>query len=212
MNPNVNAIGEAFDVWDTGNDNTDIEATILLDNSGSMYGLMETVCEQAWIIKRGIESINGSVSVYSFNSESKIVYESGERAKPSAYRSVKNGGWTNPYRALIEAERTLKASTKPNKLFFAITDGQWEKTDECNAVIKRMKEAGVLTCVVFLSNDSTAVQDLMARARSGEEGVKEYLVSLTHGAHIFKSVSEPKHSLALANEIIKNTLNGKKVA
>lgn len=212
MNPDVNSIGEAFDVWDTGNDNTDIEATILLDNSGSMYGLMETVCEQAWIIKRGIESINGSVSVYSFNSESKIVYESGERAKPSAYRSVKNGGWTNPYRALIEAERTLKASTKPNKLFFAITDGQWEKTDECNAVIKRMKEAGVLTCVVFLSNDSTAVQDLMARARSGEEGVKEYLVSLTHGAHIFKSVSEPKHSLALANEIIKNTLNGKKVA
>ena len=212
MNPNVNAIGEAFDVWDTGNDNTDIEATILIDNSGSMYGLMETVCEQAWIIKRGIESINGNVSVYSFNSESKIVYESGERAKPSAYRSVKNGGWTNPYRALIEAERTLKASTKPNKLFFAITDGQWEKTDECNSVIKRMKEAGVLTCVVFLSNDSTAVQDLMARARSGEEGVKEYLVSLTHGAHIFKSVSEPKHSLALANEIIKNTLNGKKVA
>jgi hypothetical protein len=212
MNPDVNAIGEAFDVWDTGNDNTEIEATILIDNSGSMWGLMSTVCEQAWIIKRGIESIDGSVSVYSFNSDSKVVYESNEKAKPNAYRYVPNTGWTNPYRALIEAERTLKASSKPNKLFFAITDGQWSDDKDCNEVIKRMKEAGILTVVVYLSNDSDSLHDFMIRAREGDENAKAYLTTLNHGAHIFKSVSEPKHSLALANEIIKNTLNGKKVA
>ncbi len=212
MNPDVNAIGEAFDVWDTGNDNTEIEATILIDNSGSMWGLMSTVCEQAWIIKRGIESIDGSVSVYSFNSDSKVVYESNEKAKPNVYRYVSNTGWTNPYRALIEAERTLKASSKPNKLFFAITDGQWSDDKDCNDVIKRMKEAGILTVVVYLSNDSDSLHDIMLRAREGEEQAKAYLASLNHGAHIFKSVSEPKHSLALANEIIKSTLNGKKVA
>jgi hypothetical protein len=212
MNPDVNAIGEAFDVWDTGNDNTEIEATILIDNSGSMWGLMSTVCEQAWIIKRGIESIDGSVSVYSFNSESKVVYESNEKAKPNAYRYVPNTGWTNPYRALIEAERALKASSKPNKLFFAITDGQWSDDKDCNEVIKRMKEAGILTVVVYLSNDSDSLHDIMLRARNGEEQAKAYLTSLNHGAHIFKSVSEPKDSLALANDIIKNTLNGKKVA
>jgi hypothetical protein len=212
MNPDVNAIGEMFDVWDTGNENTEIEATILIDNSGSMWGLMSTVCEQAWIIKRGIESINGSVSVYSFNSESKIVYENNEKAKPNAYRYVGNTGWTNPYRALIEAERTLKASDKPNKLFFAITDGQWSGDSDCNAVIKRMKEAGILTVVVYLSNDSESLHDIMLRARNGEEQAKDYMKSLNHEAHIFKAVSEPKHSLALANEIIKNTLNGRKVA
>ena len=212
MNPDVNAIGEAFDVWDTGNDNTEIEATILIDNSGSMWGLMSTVCEQAWIIKRGIESIDGSVSVYSFNSDSKVVYESNEKAKPNVYRYVPNTGWTNPYRALIEAERTLKASSKPNKLFFAITDGQWSDDKDCNDVIKRMKEAGILTVVVYLSNDSDSLHGFMLRAREGDESAKAYLTSLNHGAHIFKSVSEPKDSLALANEIIKNTLNGKKVA
>ena len=212
MNPDVNAIGEAFDVWDTGNDNTEIEATILIDNSGSMWGLMSTVCEQAWIIKRGIESIDGSVSVYSFNSDSKVVYESNEKAKPNVYRYVPNTGWTNPYRALIEAERTLKASSKPNKLFFAITDGQWSDDKDCNDVIKRMKEAGILTVVVYLSNDSDSLHDFMLRAREGDESAKAYLTSLNHGAHIFKSVSEPKDSLALANEIIKKTLNGKKVA
>jgi hypothetical protein len=212
MNPDVNAIGEAFDVWDTGNDNTEIEATILIDNSGSMWGLMSTVCEQAWIIKRGIESIDGSVSVFSFNSDSKVVYGSNEKAKPNSYRYVPNTGWTNPYRALIEAERTLKASSKPNKLFFAITDGQWSDDKDCNEVIKRMKEAGVLTVIVYLSNDSENMKDLMLRAREGEENAKAYIASLNHGAHIFKSVSEPKHSLALANDIIKSTLNGKKVA
>ena len=212
MNPDVNAIGEAFDVWDTGNDNTEIEATILIDNSGSMWGLMSTVCEQAWIIKRGIESIDGSVSVYSFNSDSKVVYESNEKAKPNVYRYVPNTGWTNPYRALIEAERTLKASSKPNKLFFAITDGQWSDDKDCNDVIKRMKEAGILTVVVYLSNDSDSLHGFMLRAREGDESAKAYLTSLNHGAHIFKSVSEPKDSLALANEIIKKTLNGKKVA
>ena len=210
MNPDVNAIGEMFDVWDTGNENTEIEATILIDNSGSMWGLMETVCEQAWIIKRGIESIHGSVSVYSFNSESKIVYENNEKAKPNAYRYVGNTGWTNPYRALIEAERTLKASNKPNKLFFAITDGQWSDDVNCNAVIKRMKEAGILTVVVYLSNDSQGIHDLMLSARNGDEQAKAYMTMLNHNADIFKAVSEPKHSLALANEIIKNTLNGKK--
>lgn len=210
MNPDVNAIGEAFDVWDTGNDNTEIEATILIDNSGSMWGLMSDVCEQAWIIKRGIESIDGSVSVYSFNSDSKVIYESNEKAKPNVYRYVRNTGWTNPYRALIEAERTLKASSKPNKLFFAITDGQWSEDKDCNEVIKRMKEAGILTVVVYLSNDSDSLHDLMLSANSGDAQAKAYLASLNHGAHIFKSVSEPKHSLALANEIIKNTLNGKK--
>lgn len=212
MNPDVNAIGEAFDVWDTGNDNTDIEATILIDNSGSMWGLMSTVCEQAWIIKRGIESINGSVTVYSFNGESKGLYESNEKANPNEYRYVPNSGWTNPLRALIEAERALKASTKPNKILFAITDGQWENDTDCNAVIKRMKQAGVMTCIVYLSNDSEGLHDIMTRARNGEEQAKTYMAMLHHGADIFKAVSEPKHSLALADEIIKTTLRGRKVA
>jgi hypothetical protein len=75
-----------------------------------------------------------------------------------------------------------------------------------------MKEAGVLTVIVYLSNDSENMKDLMLRAREGEENAKAYIASLNHGAHIFKSVSEPKHSLALANDIIKSTLNGKKVA
>lgn len=212
MNPDVNAIGEAFDVWDTGNDNTDIEATILIDHSGSMWGLMSAVCEQAWIIKRGIESINGSVSVFTFNGESRLMYGSHEKATPSHYRHVANSGWTNPLRALIESERALKISTKPNKLFFAITDGQWENDTDCNAVIKRMKEAGILTCIVYLSNDDEGLHDLMTRARNGENEAKEHLLKLNHGADIFKSVSEPKHSLALADEIIKNSLKRKKVA
>ena len=214
MNPDVNSINEAFDVWNTGNDNTEIEACVLLDNSGSMWGLMRTVCEQAWIIKRGIESINGSVSVYNFSSDSKQVYHSDERAKPNALRFVQANGWTNPYRGLVEAERVMKATDKPNKIMFIVTDGQWENATECNAIIKRMKDSGVIVAVVYLSNGLEGIQEYMRLAKQGDEQARVFINSLNHGADIFKAVSEPKHTLELANDIVKSTItnNRKRVA
>ena len=207
MNPDINAIGEMFDVWDTGNDNTDIEASILIDNSGSMGSLMREVCEQAWIIKRGIESINGNVSVLSFNSECKIVYEKSERAKPNTIRHIQSGSFTNPYRALLESERSLKASSKPNKIFFAITDGQWDNDDKCNAVIKRMKDAGILTCVVFLTNGyDDYVKEITIKARQGDKDAIASLKTFAHGADVFRAVAKAKDTLTLATDIVKNTL------
>lgn len=213
MNPDVNSINEMFDVWDTGSDNTEIEASILIDNSGSMWGLMTTVCEQAWIIKRGVESIDGSVSVYNFNSESKIVYERDEKAKPNVYRYVPNTGWTNPYRALVETERTMTMTNKPNKLVFIITDGQWEKATDCDKIIKRMRDNGVFVVVVYLSNELQYVHELMANSKAGDAEATAYLKSLNHGADLFKAVSEPKHTLELANALVKTTLKStRKVA
>lgn len=213
MNPDVNTINEMFDVWDTGSDSTEIEASILIDNSGSMWGLMNTVCEQAWIIKRGIESIDGSVSVYNFNSVSKVVYEPTEKANPKTYRYVQNTGWTNPYRALVETERTMNATDKANRVVFIITDGQWEKTQECDTIIKRMKDKGILIVVVYLTNGLEGIKEYTQRAKDGDEGAIQYLKSLNHNADVFKAVSEPKHTLELANEIVKNVLKStRKVA
>jgi len=214
MSPDVNAIGEMFDVWNTGNDNTEIEACVLIDNSGSMWGQMRTVCEQAWIIKRGIESINGSVTVLSFNHESKIIYESDEKAKPNSFRYVPNTGWTNPYRGLMESERILKATEKPNKILFIVTDGTWENRADNDKVIKRMKDNGVLTVVVYLSNGMESMADVLREVRNGNEYWIRTLKELAHGADIFKHVSEPKHTLALANEVVKATItnNRKRVA
>ena len=203
MTPDVNAIGQMFDVWDTGNENTDIEAVILLDNSGSMGGYMNEVCEKAWIIKRGIETIDGSVTVYNFHTYSELLYDKKDKAKPRHHRSVHATGSTNPMTALVEAERTLTNTDKHIKMLFIVTDGEWENTDECDSIIKRLNDKGVLTCVVFMG-DYKQVQDLMNEAKQGNEQARYYIKRLRHNASIFKAVAKPKDVLELAVDIVKS--------
>ena len=211
MNPDVNAIGEMFDVWDTGNDSTDIEAVILLDNSGSMGGYMNEVCQNAWVIKRGIETINGDVAVYAFDSHSTKLYERSERAKPREFRHIFSRGSTNPLRALVEAERTLSASAKPIKILFILTDGQWDNNDECDSIIKRLNDKGVMTCVVFMTN-YREYKEWLDKAKEADEAganMRDYLKSLRHNASIFRAIATPKDVLEVADDLVQSTLTRK---
>jgi hypothetical protein len=203
MTPDVNAIGQMFDVWDTGNENTDIEAVILLDNSGSMGGYMTEVCEKAWIIKRGIETIDGSVTVYNFHSYSELLYDKKDKAKPRQHRNVYATGSTNPMTALVEAERTLSTTDKHIKMLFIVTDGEWSNTEECDSIIKRLNDKGVVTCVVFMG-DYEAIGNYVAEAKGGDEWAQGYIKRLRHNASIFKAVAKPKDVLELAVDIVKS--------
>jgi len=209
MNPDVNAIGEMFDQWDIGNPNTDIEAVILMDNSGSMGGYMGAVCENAWIIKRGIENINGAVTVFAFDHESKKMYDRTERAKANTYRHIWSRGNTDPLRALIESERILNASDKPIKMLFVITDGQWYNNVESDNVISRLNNNGVVTSVVFLSN-YREWKELLESARDVNAPDYEYanrlVVELRHNAKVFRAVANPSDVLKVADDLVKSTL------
>lgn len=205
MNPDVNAISEMFDQWDIGNEATDIEAVILTDNSGSMAGYMNSVCENTWVVKRGIESINGKVTVFSFDSETEILYNAEDKAKPQTFRFVNSRGSTNPIRGIIEANRILTASKKPIKLLFIITDGEWDKDEQCNLLIKDMNNKGFLTCVVFIGEVSS-YKDLIKRSVEGEEYATKYIKKLRHNAKLFYAVSTPRDILNVATELVKSTL------
>jgi hypothetical protein len=211
MNPDVNAIGQMFDVWDIGNDNSQIEAVILIDNSSSMGGQMKGVCETSWIIKRGIESIEGSVTVYSFSHESKVIYDRKERAKPTNYRYVHSTGSTNPIEGLLEAERIFHTTTKPNKMLFVVTDGAWANEQLCDKVIRNMKHNGVLVCVVFIGYYQ-AIQEQIALAKKGDETATRYIKEITHGAHIFHAVGSTKDVLPIASEIVRTTMKERRIA
>lgn len=205
MTPNVNAIGQMFDLWETGSDNTDIESVILLDNSGSMGGYMGKVCQNAWIIKRGIEYINGSVTVFNFNSDSEMLYDRKERAKPRMYRSVHPRGSTNPLKGLLEAERTLTTTDKNIKILFIVTDGEWENNQECDNVIARLNRKGIITCVVFMG-DYKGIHNLMGEAKKGEEYAVNALARLTHKAKMFHAVTTPKDVLGIATQLVKSKI------
>lgn len=205
MNPDINSIAEAFDQWDIGNDATDIEAVILTDNSGSMGGQMRQACENAWIIKRAIESINGSVSAFNFESDTEIMYNAKDKAKPTLVRYVPARGNTNPMRGLIEAKRILSASKKPIKLLFIVTDGEWYSAEKCDPLIKGMGEQGVLTSVVFLGHAET-YKNLVSRSVEGEARATEILKELRHEAKVFNAVASTKDVLRVATELVKSTL------
>ena len=205
MNPDINSIDKMFDVWNIGNDKTDIEAVILVDNSSSMGGSMRTVSENAWIIKRGIEYIQGSVTVYSFNHESKLLYDKADKAKANAYRYMQANGSTNPIRALIEAERLLTTSKKSLKLAFIITDGEWESENECNSIIKSLNDKGIVTCVVYIGHYEY-IHELIMSSKRGDEEASKRLLGIHHKAKIFKAVAETKDTLNLATTLVKELL------
>lgn len=203
MTPDINAIGQMFDVWDTGNENTDIEAVILLDNSGSMGYHMDEVCEKAWIIKRGIETIDGNVTVYNFHSYSELLYDKKDKAKPRNFRNIYATGSTNPMTALVEAERILTTTDKHIKMLFIVTDGEWDNNAECDNIIKRLNEKGVLTCVVFMG-DYEYVNRILLEAKQGDVYSQQAIQRLRHNAKVFKAVTTPKDVLELAVDIVKS--------
>jgi hypothetical protein len=164
---------------------------------------MDEVCEKAWIIKRGIETIDGSVTVYNFHSYSEVLYDKKDKAKPRTFRNIYATGSTNPMTALVEAERILATTDKHIKMLFVVTDGEWDSTAECDNIIKRLNEKGVVTCVVFMG-DYDYVNRMLLEAKQGDEHSKHSLERLRHGAKVFKAVASPKDVLELAVDIVKS--------
>ena len=199
MNADINNIDKLFDRWEQGNDSNDIEAVILVDTSGSMGGRIHKTMETAWILKRGIERINGRVTVYKFNHDSRIVYKADDKAKSDEMRFCQTSGSTNPFKGLIEAERILNASRKGIKICFIITDGEWDSDDLNNQIISRMNNAGVLTQVVFIGG-------LEWYKENHPEDYAKMIIRYRHGAKFFKIVDDEKDIIAIAKDLVKSQM------
>ena len=193
INADVNDINKLFDRWQTGNDDHDIEAVILLDRSGSMYNSMNPTCKASWIIKRALEKINASVSVLTFNDTSRVLYSSDEKAQAS-YAVVQSTGGTDPIYALSETERIMNTSKRKTKLLFLLTDGQFYggSSDES---IARLKEMGVHTNLVFLGEASWA-----GWATENPE-------KANHGVHNFRVITKPLDLVKVAKDVVRFHLN-----
>lgn len=200
MHSDINAIDRVFDRWELGNDNRDIEAVILVDNSGSMYSVMDKTLESAWVIKKALEDIDGRVTVYRFNDESRLLYSADDKASPSTFRTIKSTGSTNPYTGLLEAERILMSSDKAIKMLFIVSDGEWFNEDKCNAIVSRINDLeGGLTVSVFLG-------DLTWYLENDRERYEETVVRLSHEAQIFHQVSKPQDLVEVATKVVMTTM------
>lgn len=229
MRRDINGLDRVFDKWEFNEDNTEIEAVVILDRSGSMYN-MDKVCESAWAIKRAIERINGKVAIYSFNHTSRTLYKSNEKATHNVVRGLQNNGGTDPHQALLEAERVFLSTTAPTKLLFALTDGEWANDEACDSVIKRLNDYGVITSMVYLGSLSVAMTyeqwreerfrwidvndpEQMAKYEldTSETNYQEYkshydINRYKHGARYFRAIDKPTDLVNVARDITRSEL------
>lgn len=201
MRADINDMDKVFDRWHEGNSNNDIDAIVLVDTSGSMSWQIQRVMESAWIIKRGIERINGRVAVYKFNHDSRLIYSQADKAQPNEYRFVNTSGGTNPYKALLEARRHLLSSRRGVRMLFVVTDGEWDMTEENDKVISDLNADGVQTAVVYL--------DDLRRWNNDREAYDKAVARYRHGAKHFRDIAEPTDMVKLAKDIVKATMSAR---
>ena len=93
-----------------------------------------------------------------------------------------------------------------------LTDGDWSDNEECDKVIKRLNQLGVLTCLVFLS-DYTRWQDIINASKdpSNENHVyySRKISEWRHGVKVFRAVTKPRDVLDVANDLVTSTLERK---
>lgn len=139
-----------FDRWSEDNSNAvDIECVIAVDISGSMGSHQEDAYTTMYILKRALDKIDASTSVVVFESYAKLLYAPKDKAGLQM-RSAGIGGGTSPLSALQYATNTFATSKRNNKILFVVSDGMWSDTQNCDMLIKRMRNAGVLTAFAYI--------------------------------------------------------------
>ena len=150
---------EIWDRWQDGNnDSSDIECVIAIDVSGSMTYQIDGASRAMWVIKRSLESLNANVTVISFGSDTHLVYDKSERANKTKYKRLAANGGTEPRNAVRQSVRILEASKRANKIFIAITDGQWSAEgrgpNTSEGMIEALGKRGVTTALAFIGPDA----------------------------------------------------------
>lgn len=180
-----------FDKWQSGRDDvTAIEAVILLDRSSSMQGHnAKEAYKSLWAIKRSLDKVQASTTVYTFDSGTHLLYSADEKAD-TTIRDAGASGTTQPEVAILNAQNILANTDKPIRILFMITDGAWGG-DKAEESVRRMKEAGVLTCQALLYPDEVS---------------KEGLERCRHNFEIIKRIGEAKDILSLGQSLVRTAI------
>jgi Mg-chelatase subunit ChlD len=181
---------DVFTNWDHGTEEeTGIEAVLLVDVSGSMGGMVKEASAAMWALKRAFDKLDIRTTVMLYDTEHTILWQPTDRANPSGIPQVNSGGGTNPTSALEQAVRILSKSQQPNRVLITVTDGQWGGDEKYIArLLKTLHKYGTSTLLLGLGNAVT---------RYGKHSHME--------AHDMRTIRElPKVALKLVSSIMRN--------
>lgn len=139
-----------YQTWDQGLDEeTDLEAVIMVDLSASMGGMMREVSESLWAVKKAMQSLDSRVTVLGFSDQSFVLYQPTESVEPTRMRLFGHRSSTVPDGALQEAHRLLTTSRRSQKLLVSITDGDWQgNRKRQDGFVSNMNAIGVVTVCI----------------------------------------------------------------
>ena len=106
------------------------ECVILVDMSGSMSGVMDSVSQIAWLLKSELDNINVRTSVLGFANNCYKLYTPNQKADRGQYSAWASGGGTQPIYTLKQANKILTKTDRKNKVVIALTDGAWTNHDD----------------------------------------------------------------------------------
>jgi hypothetical protein len=198
MNSGINDLYRMFDRWEEADYSTEMEAVILVDCSSSMSGRVLHASHAVWSIKRGLQALNANTTVYSFNSNSRLMFSADEDTDPHVVPVLHTNGTTNPTGALTEAEQIFDMTSRSTKLLFIITDGGFDNSEPCDDVVKRLNDKGVITSTVFIGHIYEGFDDV--------ESIEQY----RHYAQFFNVITEPRHLVEIASDIVKAQIGARR--
>jgi len=106
-------------------DETGIEVVGLLDQSGSMGGIMDHASQATWSIASAVRMTDNQSTMIGFDHEARILIGRKQKLSATGYPRFGVMGGTDPKEALDLAERVFAETDMPNRLLYIVTDGEW---------------------------------------------------------------------------------------
>lgn len=183
-------VDEAFDQWELGReDAVDIECVVLLDISGSMDWCIDNAYQSMWAIKRALDKVNATTTVVAYDTEAYTIYGPLERAGIQMKYSGSGGG-TDPKVAIEYANSVLAESERAIKILITITDGEWGTTTDVDSIVMRLRNAGVLTSLAFISDPKHLSDGQTIRINN-------------HGHEVAVNITDARDLFTLARRLVK---------
>ena len=148
------SIIDIFDQWDEGaEEESGVEAVIVIDLSGSMMGQIVGASRALWALKRAFDDVQIRTTVIGFSDTHMILFDPNHKANKGQTPLFDVLGGTCPDGALKEAYNILNRSQEPNRLLIAITDGAWQgNRDEQDNIIAALRRDGVVTMLLAIGH------------------------------------------------------------
>jgi uncharacterized protein with von Willebrand factor type A (vWA) domain len=138
-------------------DETGIEVVGLLDQSGSMGGIMDHASQATWSIASAVRMTGNQSTMIGFDDQARILI--GRKQKLSAIGYPRFGvmGGTDPQEAIDLAERVFAETDMPNRLLYIVTDGEWADPRGAADKVKQLRSKynvdSVLITIDYRDND-----------------------------------------------------------